>query len=93
MNAMTQVSVLQAREAYEPGNATRYELFLTQGAPGALYGTMLYLCWLNAPRHGRCMRIVNDYISLDYLCDKLECNQADGRAILDWLVAQGMCES
>lgn len=75
-------------EAYEPGNATRYELLLMEPNPGDHYRVFI---WINAPGGGRAMRLAADSIlHVSYLSEKIRCNDVDGMAMLEWLKEQGV---
>lgn len=73
-------------EAYEPGNGTRYALFLH--APDE--DEPLIFAWLNAPFHGRAMRIWG-LVDRTYLAEKFGYdNDADLTALLQWLALHGV---
>ena len=79
---------LVTEECYEPGNATSYRLCLIE--PSDEDNDYL-LVWLNAPGGGRAMRISADgIVHINYLSEKLGCNDADGTAILNWLRDHGV---
>jgi len=68
--------------AWEPGNGTRYELLLVNGA-----GVNRVFAWLNAPGGGRCMYI-SPYgvIHSGYLMEKMGTRSIrDAAALLRWL--------
>lgn len=73
------------REAYEPGNATRYDLLLTHDR-----GNLWTFSWLNAPRHGRsCTLNRSACLHVSYLAEKLgHGNEADLVPLLRWLASQ-----
>jgi hypothetical protein len=73
------------REAYEPDNASRYDLLLTHDR-----GNLWSFAWLNAPRYGRaCTLNRSACIHVSYLAEKLGYgNEADLVPILRWLAAQ-----
>lgn len=72
-----------------PGNATRYDLFLSRPASGPIL-----LAWLNPgrsiPNAGRAIEVFdgNEYDAW-YLEEKLDCSTADAAAILAWLGRMG----
>ena len=77
------------RDAWCPGNATRYELVITRPMVGNAV-----LVWQNAtPRGGGLAFTFNpdEEIDLDYLMGKMGIkSEADGAAILAWLGRMGI---
>jgi hypothetical protein len=75
------------REPYEPGNGTRYDLFLVRPSEGNIvFG------YLNAPGGGRSMLINPDTIvHVSYLSEKLNVrSMADLAPLLRWLHNHGV---
>ncbi len=69
-------------ESYEPGNGTRYDLFLNKANP-----SLYVFAWLNAPGGGRSMYLNPGACAyMSYVAEKLHHgNEADLTAILRWL--------
>jgi hypothetical protein len=74
--------VTYIREAYEPGNGTRYDLFLVRPSEG-----MLVFGYLNASGGGRSMVINPDTtLHVSYLSEKIGIrSMSDLAALLRWL--------
>jgi hypothetical protein len=79
--------VTYIREPYEPGNGTRYDLFLVRPSEG-----MLVFGYLNAPGGGRSMLINPDtMLHFSYLSEKLNVrSMADLAPLLRWLHNHGV---
>lgn len=79
--------VTYIREAYEPGNGTRYDLFLVRPPEG-----MMVFGYLNPFGGARCM-LINpaSVVHVSYLSEKLNLfNQPDLAALLRWLHGHGV---
>lgn len=83
---MTCTPTVAYREAYEPGNATRYDLLLVPER-----GDLYTFAWVNAPGHGRaCTLNRSACVHRSYLAEKLGYgNDPDLVVLLAWLAAQG----
>ena len=74
-----------ARDDYQPGNGTRYDLRLVRIAPDSPRPETLLL-WLNPLRGGaRSMPLYDGCFTSTYLEEKLGCGEADAAALLGWL--------
>jgi hypothetical protein len=83
---MSQRTVVE--ESYEPGNGTCYRLMLVD--PASAHDSCT-LVWHNARGGGRSMRINPDgVVHINYVCEKLDCGEVDGAAILQWIGQRGL---
>ena len=68
-------------EAWCPGNGTRYEVMMVEEEETYEF------VWLNAPQHGRAMRIAKEsFVHVSYIGSKLgHYNETDLFALMRWM--------